>query len=268
MLAGLQYDFNELAVSDSANVSYVVDDSGVVSQTLVNIFQVDNIQINPLLYYNNPNTDIITYVLLALLSIISAIWYFFPDRFLSIFFMKSKSQLLRGGESRVRVPGTLITVFFWINFIIATNIFILLFLKRFFAIEIEGLSDYQVVSFIFLTISGLFLYRGVIIFGAATIFQTKKLMQHQVVIGQNILFITGVLLVPVILVLLYSGGSFFIYLAIAAIFFLQATRLVQLVIIGKSSTIFSVLHIILYLCTLEIVPVLVLIRLIGNGSEI
>lgn len=269
MYNSLLYNLNVLAVSDTTIVNLAVDDSNTVTQPLpVNFIQMDNVQISPVLHLNDLNTDITAYVLLILLGIISVIWYFFPDRFSTIFSLKPDSKFQRAVESSTKVPGTLITGFFWLNFIISTGIFILLVLQRFFGNEITGLSDYEILSYVFIALSGLLLYRFMIIFGTAFVFQTQKLMKQQVITGRNILFITGVLLVPFILVILYTGGNVIMYTAIVTIVLLQVYRLVQIVIIGKSSTIFSALHIILYLCTLEIVPVLVLIRLIGNGSGI
>ena len=269
MYDSLLYHFNVLKVGDTAIVSRAVVDSNSMIQPLpVNFLQSGNVQISPIMHLDNPNIFVITITLLILLGIISVVRYFLPDRLSLIFSMKSESQLQRSGESNAKVPGTLITGFFWLNFIISTGIFILLLLKMFFEKEIVDFSDYNLLSYIYLTILVLLLYRIVIIWGAAFVFQTQKLMKVQVTASRNIQFLTGVLLVPVILLMLYFDGNFITYTAIAVIVLLQLFRLVKIVIIGKSSTIFSALHIILYLCALEIVPVLVLMRLIGNGSVI
>lgn len=269
MYDSLLFHIGASNVGDIAIVDPAVDDSSTMVQSLpMKFIQVGNVQISPVLHFNDFNTDVIAYVLLALLGMMAVIWYFFPERFSMIFPLRSESQLQRVAESSAKVPGTLITVFLWLNFMVSAGIFILLVLHRFFEKEITGLSDYMILGYVVLVLGGLLLYRFVIIFGAAFIFQTQKMMKQQVVSGRNIQLVTGMFLVPAILLMLYAGGSFIVYIAIAAVVPLQVFRLVQIVIIGKSSAIFSALHIILYICTLEIVPVLVLMGLIGNGSGI
>jgi len=269
MADSLLYNFNVLQIGDTNINNPTIGDTNIVSQVnTVNFLQLDSVDINPILHFATSNTDIITYILFLLLGIFSIIWYFLPERLSAIISLKLVSKLQRVGEGETKVLGALVSSFFWINFIVSTGIFILLILQIFYENEIASFSFYSLMSYIYLTLLVLLLYRVVIIWGAAFIFQTNSLMKEQVEISRNIQFLSGVLLVPIILVILYIGGDFFIYIGIAAIAILQAYRIIQLIIIGKSSTIFSALHIILYLCMLEIAPVLVLVRLIGNGSII
>ena len=90
--------------------------------------------------------------------------------------------------------------------------------------------------------------------------------REQVLMSRNILFITGVILLPFVFILLCSGSIIPVYFAIVIALLLQLIRIVKTFVIGNSDTMFSALHIILYLCALEIAPVLVLVRLIGNSS--
>ena len=218
MYDSLPHNFNVLNVGDTTIVNQAVVDSNSMIQTLpVTFLQTGNVPISPIIHLDNSNIFVITCVLLILLGIISVIRYFLPDRLSSIFSLRTESQLQRTGDSNARVPGTLITGFFWLNFIISTGIFILLLLKIFFEKETVDFSDYSLLSYIYLTLLVLFLYRFVIIWGAAFVFQTQKLMKVQVVTSRNIQFLTGVLLVPVILLMLYLDGNFITYPAIAAI---------------------------------------------------
>ncbi len=269
MYDSLQSYYNDSVIGDTAYSNLVLTDSSIVTKSISDSFlQIDSVEISPVLNLYSSNTDFIAYVLLILLGIISVLWYFLPDRFSTIFLLKSNSQLQRTGENIAKVPGTLVMGFLWLNFVISICIFIFLLLQMFFAKEISGTTDYKILGYIFLLLTGWLLYRFIIIFGAAVIFETQKLKRQQVIIGGNINIITGVLLVPTILFILYAGVNLLIYIGAALILCLQVYRLLQTVIIGKLSTIFSALHIILYLCTLEIVPVLVLIGLIGNAAVI
>ncbi len=269
MYDSLPYNFNVLLVGDTALASDTIKDSSTLTNMIpVNFLQTNSINIIPELLVYNSNYDIITYIVIALVGFISIIWYVLPDRFVTIFSLKSISRIQRDGDSASKKPGLFITSFFWLNFILTLSIFLFLVLHEFFAINISSVSDFIVVRNILIVIMGLFLYRFILGYSTAFIFQTQILMKQQVVIDRNIQLSTGVLLLPIILLILYSSNDLLIYFVIATIVILQIYRLGQIVIIGKSSTVFSALHIILYLCALEIVPVLVLLRLINNYSVV
>ncbi len=260
--------FNTLFAGNTALVASATDSSAVAKIATIHFLQTSTMQINPSLHVHNVNLDIITYVVMALLAVISIVWYLLQDRFLTIFTLKSISRLQRESDSASKSPGLLVTGLFWVNFIISLSIFIFLILQSFFKDKIDGVTDYTIFIYILTTILILFLYKLLITFGAGFIFQTQKIMKQQIIIGRNIHHITGVILLPIILLLLYSLQDVLMYIVISIFILLQVYRLAQIVIIGKSSTVFSTLHIILYLCTLEIVPVLVLLRLINNDSGI
>ncbi len=265
----LLYHFNVVGIVDSIPVSSdSIVDSTKVTPVDVEFLGLDSLTVDPAMVHTSLNYDIITYVLLLLLGIIAIIWHFMPDRFSMIFSLKTEVNYSRLGDANNVVPGTIITGFFWLNFIISSGIFTFVIIKEYFKLSFINYSFFEIIGYIFIVFLGLLFYRTIIIYGTALVFQTTKMMKQQILTGRNIQFITGVFLLPVILLLLHTSGSLFIYIAIAVIAFLQIVRLVKIMIIGKSSTMFSVLHIILYLCTLEIVPVLVLIRLIGNASEV
>ncbi len=147
MYDSLLYHFNVIKVGDTTIVNKaVVDSSSIIQPLPVNFLQVGNVQINPVVHFDNSSIFVITCVLLILLGVISVIRYFLPDRLSMIFSLKSESQLPRTGVSNTKVPGTLITGFFWLNFILSLGIFILLLLKIFYEKEIVDFSNYILLS--------------------------------------------------------------------------------------------------------------------------
>ncbi|NQU32004.1 MAG: DUF4271 domain-containing protein [Bacteroidetes bacterium] len=262
--------FNVVGVNDTFLVNHdsIICDS-ITQPIMIDFLQMKSSNIVPVVLTIDPIIDIITYSLIILLGLIAIIWHFMPDRFSMIFSLKLENQLSRsGGDANIKVPGTLITGVFWLNFIVSAGIFILILLQNYYPDGIVGLSSFEILGYIYLATGSLLLYRIIVIYSTSIIFQTQKMRKQQVVTSRNIFFITGVILVPVILLILYIKGSIIMYLALLAIAFLQVVRLMKIMIIGKSNTMFSTLHIILYLCTLEIVPILVLIRMISNSSGV
>jgi len=269
MYDSLPNNFNILLVGDTAlTFDTIIDSSAVAKLIPGNFLQTSNINITPELLVYNSNFDIITYVVIALIGFISVIWYVIPDRFLTIFSLKSISKIQRDGDSASKKPGLILTSFFWLNFIITLSIFLFLVLHEFFVIKMSSISDYIIIKNILVVIVSLFLYRFFLGYATAFIFQTQKLLKQQAVIDRNIQLSTGILLLPIILLMLYANNVLMMYIVVSIIALLQVYRLGQMVIIGKSNVVFSALHIILYLCALEIVPVLVLLRLINNYSVV
>jgi hypothetical protein len=217
-------------------------------------------------YLINSHSDYLTYVIIFLIGSAALIWHFMPDRFRMIFSLKTESHYLRSVNANPLVQGNLITGFFAINYFISLGIFMLLFLSEFFEDLIDGYSIYEVLGWCYFVIGVFYIYRTALIYGISVIFNTSKLRKQQVRIGQNILFITGVFLLPIILLEVYTGFEILLIFAIVMIVLLQLIRLIKTFVIGKSISMFNALHIILYLCALDIVPVLVLIRMFVNIS--
>ena len=265
----LLFYLNAVGYADTSMVKQdtIVCDS-LIAPKVVEFLQTESIGIVPVAQPMNLSTDIITYVLFFLLGIIAMIWHFMPDRFSMIFSLKLDNQFSRAIDTSIKVPGALITGFFWLNFVLSLGVLLMLIVTGNNMVVVESVPVLELLGYLYVIIGGLLLYRVIIIYGTAIIFQTKKMMKQQIVTGRNIQFISGVFLVPVILLLLYASNSFLIYITIVVIVVLQVIRITKIMIIGKSSTMFTALHIILYLCALEIVPILVLIGLIDNNSGI
>jgi len=77
--------------------------------------------------------------------------------------------------------------------------------------------------------------------------------------------VTGLLLIPCTIIASYSavGKQVFMYVALTVLILVYVYRLIRGVVIGISNRI-SLIYIILYLCTLEILPIVVIIGLYGD----
>jgi len=267
----LLYHLNVLILSDTVITKDTVSDTIAINmQEIVRFVQINNVNIAPKLIASNTNFDIFTYIIFFLLGVIAIIWYKIPERFFTIYSLKSASKIQRDrdGDSISKKPGFFFTGLFWLIFIISLSIFSILILNEYYAIEILKIQGFQIFKLTITSIIGLFVYRFILSYWTAFFFQTQNLLKLQVIIDRNTQFITGILLLPISLLILYTNVGFIFYIVITAFVILQAHRIVQIAIIGNSSAVFSAFHIILYLCALEIVPILVLLRLINNDLGI
>jgi hypothetical protein len=74
----------------------------------------------------------------------------------------------------------------------------------------------------------------------------------------------GVILLPVLVVNTYNPSEVILYFAISLVLGMELLRIIRISAIGLRIRSFSAYHLILYLCTIEIIPVLFLIKYAGN----
>lgn len=77
-----------------------------------------------------------------------------------------------------------------------------------------------------------------------------------------VLGISSLVQVPLLAFYIYSGIDYFLWISLAVIAVLWAFRLLRGLIIGIKQTTFSKSYIILYLCSLEILPLLIAIKMV------
>jgi len=74
---------------------------------------------------------------------------------------------------------------------------------------------------------------------------------------QNILIynlVLGILLLPLLLLIIYTYHELFLFIAGGLAIFILGLRFIRGIAIGLSDSKFSLIHLFLYLCTLEILP--------------
>lgn len=110
----------------------------------------------------------------------------------------------------------------------------------------------------------LWVYRILFIKTTAFIFKTTKPSDE--ILTQLFIFnlLSGVIILPFITLFYYSEFPIFLIAGIIVWSFVQIYRFIRLFVIGISYSIFSGLHLFLYLCTLEIVPIVILVKIVSN----
>jgi hypothetical protein len=73
---------------------------------------------------------------------------------------------------------------------------------------------------------------------------------------------TGMILFPVLLITIYWKFMPFIWITVVIFFIMLIYKFIRSISIGLSNSKFSIFYLILYLCTLEILPVVLLVKII------
>lgn len=210
------------------------------------------------------SNDWITLTLLLCLSLLAAVRLFYPKRvnrlFLAIVSRKQMGPLMRAGSA----PNEWVTLLVMINYLLVTGIFFLQVLFELEYVRSENTSVLFIFLILLLTIIGLVFIKLMMAWFVGVIFKNRdgtiSQWQNMLIFNQGV----GLLLLPIVIFNSYIPSQIFLFTGLFILGILNFFRFFRGFIIGLESTKFSWLHIILYLCALEIVPVLIVLKIAYN----
>ncbi|MEM9545716.1 MAG: DUF4271 domain-containing protein [Bacteroidota bacterium] len=150
----------------------------------------------------------------------------------------------------------------YISYFINAAIFVYLILYNFF--ELQGWKYFQ---WVFLGIVGIYLTRHLFLTILGRIFPIKKDSQLFGFTIQTFNIFLGILLIPFNLIIAFGPLNAtvpLIYIGLVIIGILTLLRTFRGFLIASSYIQSNLFHFLLYLCTFEILPILLLIKIIGN----
>jgi len=219
------------------------------------------IEITPLLKAAS-SYEWMTTTLLLLMAIMVVLWFVMPKR--QSLFQQIKQSLKSPSEITLRIPGFLFSVFFYLNYLVVVVLFIIISIEKFVHPETSTISLSQLIVLTSLAFVVYSLYKLAFIAVAGFLFNTRTLAMQQIRLYINLDNISGFLLLPVLLVFLSTQSTYFFYFGVLIILIANAIKWFQTIALGKSVSMFKLYHLIIYLCTLEIIPFILLIKLIKN----
>jgi len=163
-------------------------------------------------------------------------------------------------EEKKGMKGYHLLLYF--SFFINAGIFVYLLGFNFF--KLQGWSSYQ---WIFLGILGIYLTRHLFMFVLGQLFPFKKDSQLYNFTIQTFNNFLGIILIPINLIIAFGPAKTavpLLYLGLIIIGILTLLRTFRGFLIASSYLQSNLFHFLLYLCTFEILPILLLIKVIGN----
>ena len=160
--------------------------------------------------------------------------------------------------------GLLFSFFFYFNYMTVVVLFIILAIEQFIPFEAGAIPVSQLIVLTPLAFIAYSLYKLVFISASGFLFKTPTLAMQQIRLYVNIDNISGLLLLPILLITISTQMAYFFYFALFIILIANTIKWFQTIVIGKSVPMYKLYHLIIYLCTLEIIPLLLLIKLIKN----
>ena len=206
----------------------------------------------------------ITLYILGLSFILALIWYFFPERVLRILSREGSKHKLKYTDNQFAKPGIFLYALYFITFISTMGIFFYQLLKLY-SPQLFVNYPFQKIFFGLLILITLYFFsRSLIILFLSFLFKTHDLMLRQMNANFRIDLTQSLLLLPILILMLNYSSVYIYYLGVVLLAYVVAFKWGVTIVIGLKSSKISLYHNILYLCALEITPVIILVKLLDN----
>jgi hypothetical protein len=237
-------------------------DSGVISElqpkAFINQLSTSKFENHSI---KHKNTDWLSGIFIFTAILIAIANFIFRKRLLYLF----KAFLARNYSNQLMREGNIfkdqISLLLFVVYILSIPGFYLLAVLKLFPLTNYTINTEGYISSLVVVIS-LWGFKVLFTKSMSVLFNTGK-ASHEI-LTQIFIFnlISGIILLPCLVIFHYSEITFFLYFNIGIWVIIQIHRFIRLAIVGFSYSIFSILHLFLYLCTLEIIPVILLIKLL------
>ncbi len=248
-------------IQNLLDTTKISPDSTTVSDTF---FGNSGITIHPEMLLHASH-DWLLYLLLFMLATVAVVHFFVSGKISEIvsnvFSFKTIRRKLSEGSSFS--SGLALNILFFLNFLVAVTVLFYLNIQIFIPSLFTSFSQetlfFTILLLVFVYISGIRFLMTFVDF----MLGLNTLMRLHIQISTNIEFLAGIIFLPFILLFIYTSSSVWLLIATVFLLFFLLFKWVQLLIFGIKIAGISPFHLFLYLCTLEMVPLLVTIKLLG-----
>lgn len=207
--------------------------------------------------------DFITVALMFILILLAWSRFFYSRRLKQIFKAfyapHNLNQLVRDGNlTHERITPGLGFVYISVMATLAYGLFI-----RYFPIPGIDMHAGLIFLFFIMAITLLWVSKSMFVSITGSLFRVRSFALEFNLTGVIFNIVIGIVAFPLVFAWLYLGEPALLYSVAAIIMIVYVYRFLRLLFIGLKVQSFSVVHFFLYLCTLEILPVLILIKLLN-----
>ena len=207
----------------------------------------------------NNQDDWIFILIIAAFALLAFVQVFYNRRLKmilqAVYARHYASQLLREGN----IFNERVSIVLFLIYLIAFSTFLYEGLKLF--SHVTGFMPD--LTFYLILLAGIFLFwiaKVALIQISGMIFTTQKRSFEYLLHAYMINLAIGLFLVCILLPMIYLNGKVFFYIGLGFLLIMFVFKLIKGISIGFSFTKFSRFHLFLYLCTLEILPLAVLVK--------
>ncbi len=206
-----------------------------------------------------------TSTLLLLLIGMVILWFVIPDRKSLIYSWMHPFE--KPNKTYVRRPGFMFPFLFYLNYLFAIILFLILAFERFLPDEFMDFSQSQFVTLITIAFVGYSLYKLAFIAFIGTLFKTWNVTTQQIRLYVNQNSSSGFFMLLILFFILFTNSVYFFYLGFLMLIISNVIKWFQTIALEKIISTYKLYHLIIYLCTLEILPMILLIRIVRDLSN-
>lgn len=188
----------------------------------------------------------------------------FRQVFLSVLSSNNMNIMMREGN----IMGEAISLLLFSNFTLMLGM--LMYLSAsYLQIDLVPflLPNYLVFGILFVAIVIFIFVKVLMIQSTGVVFRTETESSEYILNIFLFDYIVGVAMIPFIILAIYPGWNSSLFIAWAVIIFLYGFRAIRSIVIGMRNVKFSPILFLLYLCTLEIIPLLFLAKMLIYSKE-
>ncbi len=205
------------------------------------------------------NDNLIYYVLFGLLTLFAFIRFFYPAATRTVLSWFS-GKGLRRSEDNFSKPGLLVPLFLTFNFFVSITIMAFVILVKMGVMSADIYSSPQFWAVAAGAVVAFYLFNQLSTFLIGFIFDTRDRASVQMKNNAAWAYINGLFLTPLLLIYFYTQNGFLLGIMIVGLIILLLFKWFQTVKIGLTTQNFNMLHLFLYLCAVEIMPLFLLVK--------
>lgn len=215
------------------------------------------------------NTDFsvnyITAILIVIVLLVSLVKFLFPLRFKEVIMAVWESRFYNLIEREGGLFNNWVTFFLFLNFLFSLSFLLYQSLLQKGYTEFIPVNHPAVVLLYALGfIVGYYLIKFLIMIFAGWIFKTSRPTESVLRITLIVYQFAGIVIFPLLVINFYNPTPWLLTTAWVILLLLVLYRLIRISFIGLGMGGFSAYHLILYLCTIEIAPLLFIIKYTDN----
>ncbi len=253
--------------SDTLKLDTILNSNKNAEQPFKSVFQSHSLKTNdigPL--ENHPlNIDWISIHFIVLLGFLAWSRINFHKRlnqiFKSFFAPRYLNQLAREGNifrERIAIPLLVI-------YLVSISMLLYLLIRDFSDFHLEGYTNFKLFSIILFIVLVLWFIKNIIVHFIGITFKNGLLISEFMLTNFVFNLMTGLLLFPIIAVSVYTSSKHVLIAALIFWLLIFVYKIVREFFIGLSLIKFSLFNRFLYICTLEILPILIFIKLVMSN---
>ncbi len=195
---------------------------------------------------------------------VGIIRFIFPAEFHIIIDAYYRERLLQQISKEDSIATSWPYVFLYSIFSLALGLFIVVYMSGFRDAHFLTFGNYMRASGL---IAILFILKILLVRFLSFVFRLQRLVREYITVIYLVYFNSVLFLLPFLLFIILSPAAYFniiLILFVVSISIMFIYRVLRTVLNVFGQTRFSISYLIIYLCTLEIAPILLLIRALGN----